>query len=83
MPRHLSTGIEKQMYYQIKPTFNFVYSRNNFPQNKRWDICNNVDQFKSRGIHWIAFYVNGYNGGSYYNKIYIDRNTFVYKFMFS
>ena len=34
MPPHPLTNFETQKYYQSKPKFNGVYSRNNFPKIK-------------------------------------------------
>ena len=39
MSPHPSTNFEIQKYYQKKPKFNGVYSRNNLPK-KGWGICN-------------------------------------------
>ena len=39
MSPHPSTNFEIQKYYQKKPKFNGVYSRNNL-HKKGWGICN-------------------------------------------
>ena len=51
----------KQKYYQHEPTFNGVYSRNYLPKVRDRIYVRNLDDFKSRGTHWIALYVNGNN----------------------
>ena len=41
MPPHPVTNFDIQNYYQNKPRFNGVYSRNNLPpKNKGWGMCN-------------------------------------------
>ena len=58
---YLLTNFETQKYYQKKPSFNSVYSRNNLPKIKDGTYVINLDEFKSIGTHWIALYVNGDN----------------------
>ena len=41
--------------------FNGVYSRNKLPKIKDGVYVINIDEFKSIGPQWIAFYVNGNN----------------------
>ena len=55
------TNFEIQKYYQNEPKFNGVYSRNNLPKIKDGVYGINLDEFKRRGTHWIAFYVNANN----------------------
>ena len=59
MPPHPLTNFEIQKYYQNKPKFNGVYSRNNFLKIKDRAYVINLDGYKSIGTHWIA--VNGNN----------------------
>ena len=61
MPPHPLTNFEIQMYYQNKPKFNGVYSRNSLPKVKDGAYVINLDEYKSTGAHWIALYVNGSN----------------------
>ena len=58
MPPHPLTSFEIQKYYQNEPKFNGVYSRNNLPRIKDEAYVINLDEFKSKGTHWIAFYEN-------------------------
>ena len=48
-----------QKYYQNKPRFNGVYSRNNTPQNIQ-DGANvvNLDEYADVGTHWITLFCN-------------------------
>ena len=59
MPPYPLKNFEIQKYYQNRPKFNGVYSRNNLPKVKDGAYVINVDKFKSTGTHWIALYVNG------------------------
>ena len=58
MPPHPLTNFEMQSYFQNEPLFNSAYSKNNLPNIKNgiWEI--NIDDFKSLGTPWIAFYAN-------------------------
>ena len=58
---HSLTNFEIQKYYQNEPKFNGVYSRNNLPKTKGGTYVIRLDEFKSRGTHWIAMHVNGNN----------------------
>ena len=66
MPLHTLTNFEIQKYYQNKPKFNDVYSRNNLPKIKDGAYVINLDEYESIGIHWIALY------GIAENVIYFD-----------
>ena len=47
------------MYYQSKPTFNGVYSRDNLPnRTKDGAYVINLDKHYDIGTHWIPLYVN-------------------------
>ena len=58
---HLLTNFEIQKYYQNKPEFNGVYSRDNLPKIKDGMYVVNFDEYESVGTQWIAVYVNGDN----------------------
>ena len=51
MPPHPLTNFEMQEYYQNKPKFSGVYSRNNLPKIKDGAYVINLDKFKSMGTH--------------------------------
>ena len=61
MPPHPLTNFAREKYYQNRPTFNDVYSRNNLPKIKSGAYVINLEEFKSIGTHLIALYVNGSN----------------------
>ena len=47
------------MYYQNKPRFNEVYSRDNLPNKiKDGAYVIDLDEHSDIGTHWIALYVN-------------------------
>ena len=54
LPHHL-TNFEIQRYYQNKPRFLGVYSRDNLP-NKLKDLAYviNLDKYAQIGAYWIA-----------------------------
>ena len=54
-----SFNFEIKKYYQNKPKFNSVYSKNKFSKIKEGTYVINLDKFKSIGTHWITLYVNG------------------------
>ena len=62
---HLLTNFEIQRYYQNKPKFNGVYSRNNLPKIKNGAYVINLDGYKSIETRWIALYVNAENAINY------------------
>ena len=61
MSFHLLTNFEIQKYYQNKPKFNGVYSRNNLSKKNDVAYIINLDEYEAIGTHWIALYVNGKN----------------------
>ena len=65
MSLNILTNFEIQKYYQNQPKFNGVYSRNNSAKIKDGAYVINLDECKSIGTLWIAWYVNG-NNGSYF-----------------
>ena len=58
MPRHPLTNFEIQKYYQNKPRFNGIYSRNDLPKIQDGEYVINLDEYESIGVHSIDFYVN-------------------------
>ena len=71
MPPHPLTNFEMQEYYQNKPKFSGVYSRNNLPKIKDGAYVINLDKFKSIGTHWKALYVNAENV-TYFNSFRVE-----------
>ena len=51
MPAHPLTNFEIQKYYQNKPKFKGVYSRNNLPTIKDGECVITFDEYKSIGTH--------------------------------
>ena len=59
---HPLTIFEIQKYYQNKPKFNGVYSRDSLPKIKNEAYIANLNDYESiRGTHWRALYVNSDN----------------------
>ena len=56
----------------IKLKINGAYSINNLPKIKYGSYVINLDEYKSIGNYWVAFYVSGSNGTASYNVIYFD-----------
>ena len=55
---HLLTNFEIKEYYENKPRFNSVYSRDNLPKIiKNGGYVINLDEYTDAGTHWIALYV--------------------------
>ena len=56
---HPLTNFEIQEYYQNKPRFNGVFSRDNLPNTiKNGAYVINLDEYRVIGTHWVALYVN-------------------------
>ena len=53
MPPYYFTNFEIQKYYQNKPKFNSVHSRNSLKIKDRLYTIN-TDKYESIGIHWIV-----------------------------
>ena len=51
MATHLLTSFEIKKYYQEKPRFNGVYSRNNLSKMKDETYMINHDEYESIGTH--------------------------------
>ena len=58
LPFHPLTNIEISEYYANEPRFNGVYSRDNLPNKiKKGAYVINLDEYKNKGLHWIASFV--------------------------
>ena len=51
---HPLTNFEIQKYYENKPGFNGVYSRNSLSKIKDGAYITNLVEYESIGTHWIA-----------------------------
>ena len=58
---HPLTNFEIQKYYQNKPMFNGVCSRNNLYNIKDGAYIINIDEYESIETHRIAFYLYAKN----------------------
>ena len=57
MPPHPLTNFEIQKYYENKPRFNGVFSRDNLPKKiKDGAYVINLDEYADTGTHWIALF---------------------------
>ena len=80
MPPHPLTNFEIQKYYQNdaqlslknEPKFNGVCSRNNLLKIKDEAYVINLDEYKSIGTLWIAFYVND-NNVTYFDSFGVEK----------
>ena len=61
------SNFETQKCYQNEPKFNSVCSRNNLHKIKDKAYIKKLDEYKSIGIHWIAFCMNAENV-TYFNS---------------
>ena len=67
MAPHPLTNFETQKYYQNKPRFNGVYSRDNLTEIKDGAYVINLDEYTDIGTHWVALYVRN-NDVSYFDS---------------
>ena len=72
MSLHPLTKFEIQKYYQNRPKFKGVYSRNkllkNVPKTMKGEAYVIIlDKYKSIGTHWIVLYANG-NSVTYFDS---------------
>ena len=58
MSLHPLYNYEIWKYYQRETTFDAAYSRNIQSKAKDVSYVINVDEYKSKGTHWIALHVN-------------------------
>ena len=57
---HPLTNFEIQKYYENKPRFNGVYSRDNLQKMKDGAYEINLDEYSDTGTHWVPLYVQNY-----------------------
>ena len=55
---YLLTNLETQTYYQNKPNFNGVYSKNYLFKTKDGAFVINLGEYRLIGILWIALHMN-------------------------
>ena len=79
IPPHPLTKFEIQAYYQNKPRFNGVFSRDNLPERsstnkiKNGAYVINFDEYHDIGTHWVALYANNKNV-TYFDSFGVEHN---------
>ena len=73
MPHHPLTNFEIQKYYQNKPRFNGLYSRDELP-DKIKDETYIIDLHENSdiGTHWIALYALN-NNVTYFDSFLVEH----------
>ena len=72
MSPHPLTNFEILKYYQSKPRFNGVRSRDNLPKILHGTYVINIYDYISIDIHWITLYVND-NNVKYFNSFKVEH----------
>ena len=72
MPPHPITNFEIQKYYQNKPKFNGVCSKNNLPKIKDGTYVVYLDEYESIETHWIALHSNN-NNAAYFDSFGVEH----------
>ena len=72
MPSHLLTNFEIQKYYQNKPEFNGVYSRDNLPKIKDGAYVINLDEYSDIETHWMTSYKQN-NDVTYFDSFGVEH----------
>ena len=72
MPPHPLSNFEIQKYYQNKPRFNGVYSRDSLTKIKGGAYIINLDEYSDIGTHWVALYVHN-NDVTYFDSFGVER----------
>ena len=72
MPPHPLTNFKIQKYYQKKPKFNGVCSKNNLPKIKDGTYVVYLDEYKSIETHWIALHSNNDNA-TYFDSFGVEH----------
>ena len=70
---HPLTNFEIQKYYQNKPRFNGVYSRDNLPKIKDGAYVINLDEYSDIGTHWVALCVQNNNNVTYFDSFGVEH----------
>ena len=65
--------MEIQKYYQNKPRFNGIYSRDNLPKTKDETCILNLDEYSDIGTHWVTLYVQNYFFFVLWSRTYSKR----------
>ena len=78
MRSHSLTNFEIQKYYQNKPRFNVVYSRDNLPKIRDEPYVINLDEYSDIGTNWVTLYVNN-DDVTYFDSFGVEDKTERYK----
>ena len=79
MPPHPLNNFEIQKYYQNKPRFNGVYSRDNLPERISTKIKDgacaiNLDEYSDIRTHWVALCVDIKNNNvTYFDSFEVEH----------
>ena len=73
MSPHPLTNFEIQKFYQNRPRFNGVYSRDNLPKIKDGAYVINLDEYSDIEIHWVALNVGGANDITYFDSFGVEH----------
>ena len=58
-------------YFNCKPRFNDIFSRNNLPRIKNGVYVINLDDKKSKGTYWVSLFIDG-NRAAYFDSFGIE-----------
>ena len=72
MPAHPLTNFEKRKYYQNKPSFIGVYSRDNLTEIKDGAYVINLDEYSDIGTHLVALYEQN-NDVTYFDSLGVEH----------
>ena len=72
MPLYPLTNFEIQTYYQNKPRFNGVYSRENLHKRKNGAYVINLDEYPNTGTHWVNLYASN-NDATYFDSSGVEH----------
>ena len=72
MPPYPLTNFEVQKYYENKPRFNGVYSRDNLPKIKDGTYVINLDEYPDIGAHWVALYIHN-DDATYFDSLGVEH----------
>ena len=72
MPPHPLTNFEIEKFYQNRPRFNGVYSRDNLQRKRDEAYIINLDEDSDIGTHWVALYIQN-NDVTYFHFFEVEH----------
>ena len=72
MPPHPLTDLEIQKYYQNKPRFNGVYSRDNLQKIRGGAYIIKINGYSDIETHWVALYIQN-NDVTYFDSFEVEH----------